>query len=366
MDPRVEKMAKVLVNYSVAVRPGDLVWLRYEPLAEKAAVAVYEEILKAGGNPVVQTAPPVFSESLFRLANNDQLDFLNPTLMWLTENADVRITIGAPENTRSLSNSDPVRISRLQKAQHPIMKTFMERQGTGALRWTGTRYPTEAGAQDAEMSLREYEDFVYGSMMLDRDDPVAYWLDFSNRQQRLVDWLDGKKDVQVKGENVDLTLSIEGRKFINADGKKNFPDGELFTGPVEDSVNGWVRFTYPAIYNSREVTGVELTFKDGKVVKATADKGEDFLNSVLDTDAGARYLGEFAIGTNEAIDRFTRSILFDEKLGGTIHLAVGASYPDTLAKNQSAIHWDMICDMRSGGRIIVDDQLFYENGEFRI
>jgi aminopeptidase len=216
------------------------------------------------------------------------------------------------------------------------------------------------------MSLAEYEDFVYGAAMVHLDDPVAYWRAKAAEQQRLVDWLKGKKQVEVKGENVDLTLSIKDRVFINADGKKNFPDGEIFTGPVRDSVNGWVRFTYPAIYQSREVEGVELTFEEGKVVKATAQKGEEYLNSVLDTDEGARYLGEFAIGTNEGIQQFTRNILFDEKINGTIHMAVGAGYPETGSKNQSSIHWDMICDMRSGGEIVVDGSLFYKDGEFQV
>jgi len=242
----------------------------------------------------------------------------------------------------------------------------MERQATGELRWTLTQYPTHASAQDAEMSLSEYEDFVYTACMVHLDDPVAYWKEKAAEQQRLVDWLKGHDKVEVKGENIDLTLSIKDRVFINADGKKNMPDGEIFTGPVEDSVNGWVRFTYPAIYNSREVDGVELYFENGKVVKATAEKGEDFLNSVLDTDEGARYLGEFAIGTNTGIQKFTRNILFDEKIGGTVHMAVGAGYPDTGSKNESAVHWDMICDMRSGGEIIVDGELFYKDGEFQV
>nr|MBN1228167.1 aminopeptidase [Anaerolineae bacterium] len=219
---------------------------------------------------------------------------------------------------------------------------------------------------DAEMSLSEYEDFIYGAAMVHLDDPVAYWKQKSAEQQRLIDWLKGKDRVEVKGENVDLTLSIKDRIFINADGKRNFPDGEIYTGPVEDSVNGWVRYTYPAIYNSREVEGVELTFKEGKVEKATATKGEDYLNSVLDTDEGSRYLGEFAIGTSEGIQQFTRNILFDEKIGGTFHMAVGAGYPNTGSKNKSAVHWDMICDMRSDGEIIVDGELFYKDGTFNV
>jgi aminopeptidase len=227
-------------------------------------------------------------------------------------------------------------------------------------------FPTNAFAQDAEMSLEEFEDYVYRTTYADTGDPIAAWQAVHDRQQRLVDWLKGKKDVVVKGPNVDMTLSIDGRTFINSDGKHNMPSGEIFTGPVEDSVNGWVRFTYPAVTHGREVEGIELRFEDGRVVEATAEKNEAFLLSQLDTDPGARYLGEWAIGTNEMIDRFIRNILFDEKIGGTIHMAVGAGYPETGSQNKSAVHWDMICDMRDGGQILVDGELFYDSGEFRI
>lgn len=216
------------------------------------------------------------------------------------------------------------------------------------------------------MSLSEFEDFVFAACHVDKEDPVAEWRKVSAEQQKLVDWLVGKDKVAVKGPNVDLTLSIKGRTFINADGTANMPDGEIFTGPVENSVNGWIRYTYPAIFSGREVEGIELRFAEGQVVAASAQKNEAFLLSVLDTDPGARYLGEFAIGTNHGIDRFTKSILYDEKIGGTLHTAVGSGYPETGSQNRSAVHWDMICDMRNGGQIWVDDELFYENGRFLI
>ncbi len=367
MDPRVDKVASVLVNYSVAVQRGDLVQIRvFDPLATPLALEVYKYVLQAGGHAFFRMAPTGADEVFYRYASDEQLDFLSPLSQWIIEHIDVDIALLADVNTKALTNVDPARIVRVRKTNAPITKRFMERQASGELRWTLTQYPTQAAAQDAEMSLSEYEDFVYGAAMVHLDDPVAYWRQKSAEQQRLVDWLKGRDRVEVRGENIDLTLSIRNRTFINADGKKNFPDGEIFTGPVEDSVNGWVRFTYPAIYNSREVDGVELWFEDGRVVKATARKAEDFLNSVLDTDAGARYLGEFAIGTNEGIQKFTRNILFDEKIGGTVHMALGASYPDTGGKNESAIHWDMICDMRSGGEIIVDGNLFYKDGKFTV
>jgi aminopeptidase len=367
MDQRVDKVAQVLVEYSTEIRPGDLVMIHlYEPLAEPLGLAVYEHVLKAGGSALFRMDPTGADELLARFGSDAALDLTNPIHLWMMEHIDVRIALRATSNTKALSNIDPARLSRIEKAAGPISETFMRRYGKGELRWTLTQHPTQASAQDAEMSLREYEDFIYGACMVHLDDPIAYWREFSAWQQRLVDWLKGKQRVEVKGENIDLKLSIKDRVFLNADGKHNFPDGEIFTGPVEDSVEGWVRFTYPAVRGGREVTGVELTFEKGKVVRASADKGQDYLESVLNTDAGARYLGEFAIGTNTYIQQFTGNILFDEKIGGTVHMAVGAGYPNTGSVNKSAVHWDMICDMRSGGEIYVDGDLFYQNGEFQV
>jgi aminopeptidase len=216
------------------------------------------------------------------------------------------------------------------------------------------------------MSLSDYEDFFYGATYCDTDDPIAEWERIYREQQRVVDWLNGKEQVVVKSPNADLTLSVAGRTFINSDGTNNMPSGEVFTGPVEESANGWVKFTYPAIEKGKEVTGIRLEFKDGKVVKASAERHEDFLLAMLDSDEGARYLGEFAIGTNYGIKRFTKSILFDEKIGGSFHLALGAGYPETGSKNVSGIHWDMICDIRQDSEILVDDELFYKDGKFMI
>jgi aminopeptidase len=261
---------------------------------------------------------------------------------------------------------DPARQSARAKAMTELMEAFMRRGASGELQWVSTLYPTDAYAQDAEMSLEEFEQYVFATTYADTPDPVAEWRKIHDEQQRLVDWLAGKRTVEVKGPDVELSLSIEGRQFENSDGTKNMPSGEIFTGPVEDSVNGWVRFTYPAVTRGREIEGVELHFERGRVTKATARKGEQFLLAVLDTDPGARYLGEWAIGTNKKIDRFIKNILFDEKIGGTIHMAIGAGYPETGSLNKSAIHMDMICDMRQGGQIRVDDELIYDSGEFTI
>ncbi|MCA9971855.1 MAG: aminopeptidase [Anaerolineales bacterium] len=363
-DPRVTQLADLLVNYSVAVQPGETVFISGTPHAMPLVVETYRHVLRAGGLPTVYLEDDVFTEILLCEGNDAQLQHVAPPLRLAMESYDCRIGIRGAANTRTLSNVDLARQQRRQAATRELTQTFMRRSAAGELRWVGTLYPTQAYAQDADMSLDDFADFVYRACHVDQPDPVAWWLQFKERQQKLVDWLHGRSHVQVKGPNVDLTLSIADRTFVNSHGRRNMPCGEIFTGPVEDSVNGWIRFTYPAIYQGREVEGVELRFEDGRVVAASARKNEAFLHSVLDTDAGARYLGEFAVGTNHGIDRFTRSILFDEKIGGTIHLAVGAGYPETGSHNKSAVHWDMICDMRDGGQIWVDGELFYDSGRF--
>ena len=279
---------------------------------------------------------------------------------------DVRISIIAEENTKALSSIDPSKMVLHSQGRTELMETSMRRSAARELLWTVALFPTNACAQDAEMSLSEYEDFVYSACMPDPNDPIAYWQRFSAWQQKIVDWLKGKERVHVIGPETDLRLSIAGRNFENCDGRFNMPDGEVFTGPVEDSVEGHVCFSYPAIYGGREVTGARLWFEGGRVVRATADKNEDFLLKTIDTDEGARRVGEFAIGTNEGITRFTRQILFDEKISGSFHMALGAGYPETGSQNKSAIHWDLICDLRDGGEIWVDDELLYQSGKFVI
>jgi aminopeptidase len=225
-------------------------------------------------------------------------------------------------------------------------------------------FPTNAYAQDADMSLSDFEDFAYRACFLDDEDPVARWQELSRQQERLVQWLKGKRSVHLLGQDTDLTLSIAGRTFINADGRRNFPDGEFFTSPVEDSANGVIRFSFPASYGGRSVEDVRLRFENGVVVEATAAQGQDYLDKMLGIDEGARRLGEFAFGNNRNVDRCTKNILFDEKMGGTVHLALGAGFPDTGGVNQSALHWDMVCDLRNGGEVYVDNELFTKDGAF--
>ena len=309
---------------------------------------------------------PDTEEIFFRYASDEQLKHVPKPLELVMETYDVRISVIAESNTKALSNVEPGKIVLQQRARTELMRTFMRRSAAGELRWTVAAFPTNAFAQDAEMSLSEYEDFVYGACLPDMDDPVGYWQQVSARQEKIVSWLKGKANLHIRGPETDLRLSIAGRSFVNCDGHYNMPDGEICTGPVEDSIEGNVYFSYPAIYRGREVIGVRLWFEQGKVVKASADKNEDFLLQTLDTDAGSRFVGEFAIGTNQGIIRFTREILFDEKIGGSFHMALGAGYPETGSKNESAIHWDMICDLREGGEIWGDNERFYQNGKFMI
>lgn len=365
-DIRIQKLADLLVNYSVGVKPGERVFINASSLAEPLVKEVYIKVLQAGGNPFTIAALPGMDELLYKYGSDAQLQYVPEPFKLIMETFDARISLGGSANTKALSTVNPDKIVLRDQAYSGIMKTFMQRSAAGKLRWTATLFPTNAFAQDAGMSLSEYEDFVYSACMPDINDPIGYWKRFAARQQKIVDWLKGKKRVHLTGPDTDLTLIIEGRTFINACGHHNMPDGEVFTGPVEDSVNGHVTFSYPTIYEGREVTGVQLTLAQGKVIKASAATNQEFLLKTLDTDAGSRYVGEFAIGTNEGITRFTRQILYDEKIGGSFHMALGAGYPDTGSKNESAIHWDMICDLRNGGEIRVDDELLYKNGKFVI
>jgi aminopeptidase len=361
-DPRVTKLAKVFVHYSLEIKPGQKFVISASPLASELTLAVYEEAIKAGAHILLQQEPDETREIFYQFASDEQIDFVSPVEKMVVETFDASLYIDASSNTRLLSRIDPARMARHNKANIELMKTYMERSARGELRWCATAYPNNASAQEADMSLRDYTEFVYGAGMLNEPDPVAFWLAQGERQQKLVDWLKGRKTATLKGSNIDLSLSIEGRKFISADGKYNFPDGEIFTGPVESSANGWVRFKYPALHMGQEITDIELWFEDGKVVKEKASKNQDLLVSNLNMDEGSRYLGEWGIGTNYGITRFTKHMLFDEKIGGTIHLAVGSGYPETGSVNVSGLHWDMLCDMTEG-EIRVDGELFYKDGK---
>ena len=366
MDPRVKNLAKILVDYSIEVKPGDWVGIRGDITGMPLINEVMRETLRAGGNPTLLLHNEEWMEILLKEAGESQLTWQSPLEALLTDHLNAVIFVRGGSNTRTLSGVDPEKQAIVQRTNRKFQETRMQRTAEGSFRWAITQFPSPAFAQEADMSLREYEDFVFAATFADQDDPVAHWQAVHDEQTKLVDWLRGKERIEVKGPEIDLKLSIKDRVFINSDGKRNMPSGEIFTGPVEDSVNGWVRFNYPAIRQGREVEGVELHFEAGRVVRATAKKNQDYLVSQLDSDAGARYLGEFAVGTNTGIQRFTKNILFDEKIAGTVHMAVGAGYPETGSLNKSAVHWDFICDMRADSEIRVDGELFYKDGEFQI
>jgi len=323
-------------------------------------------VLRAGGHPLLDLEPEFFSNILFDEGDDSQISFVDPRMLWGARELDRSIVFTCEENTRRLSGIDPELQTRYAAANREVQDIFYGRAAEGSLRWVYTLVPTSGYAQDAEMSLAEFEDFFFHAVFADIDNPMDKLTSVREEQDRLISWLDEKKELRIQGPNVDLTLSIEGRPFINCYGDANLPDGEIFTAPVEDSAEGWIRFTYPAVLSGREVIGVELQFEAGRAVKATAEKNEEFLLASLDMDEGARFIGEFAFGTNKAIDRHIKNILFDEKIGGTIHLALGFGFPESGSQNKSALHWDMICDMKDGGQVLVDGEVFYKDGEFLI
>jgi len=362
-DSRIDKLADVLVNYSLEIKPEQIVVLNSTPLAQPLIASVYRKVIDLGGHPVVNIQMPGLQEIMFTHGSDAQLTKLTSRDRFVIDEADAVLNVIAESNTKALSGADPNKQRTFQAARREIMQKYLGRSAEGTLNWCVTLFPTNAYAQDAEMSLSDYTDFVFGACHLDLDDPVTHWKGVSAEHQRLIDWLDGKSDIHLTGPDTDLKLSVAGRTWINADGKRNFPDGELFTGPIEDSVEGTVRFSYPSSVQGREVEDIRLWFEGGKVIKATAARNQEYLEQMLEVDEGARRLGEFAFGTNMGIQKFTKNILFDEKIGGTIHMAIGAGYPDSGSVNQSAIHWDMICDLRDGGQATVDGELFMKDGK---
>jgi aminopeptidase len=321
-------------------------------------------VLDAGGHPIVNIDFDGAAATFFARASDEQIEWISPTARWVAEQADVRIRLLASQNTREMSGVEPARQTLRQKAMAPLMESMMKRAATGEHRWALTIFPTNAYASGAGMSLDDYEEFYFRACLADAEDPVAAWKRASEETRRLAEWIGGREEVHIEGPGTDLRLNVSGRTFIAADGKHNMPDGEFFTGPHEDSAEGEISFHLPATYAGREVAGVRFRFEGGRVVDASAERGEAFLLEMLETDDGARRLGELGIGTNYGISAGTGEILLDEKIGGTVHLAVGKSYPDTGGVNDSAIHWDMICDLRRGGRITVDGETLQEDGRF--
>ncbi len=367
------EMAQILTDYCSPVQPGEYVSILGNPSTCAPLIeALVEAIYQRGAHPNVQGAAPLgpdysdYFELFLREANDQQLEFADPTLLYVIDHSDAIFFIKASANTKALASIDPARITRWRKASQPISNRYLERYAAGELRWTVVGWPTAALAQTAEMGLRDYQEFVYRACGLDQPDPVKYWQEFRAMQERLVAWLADKKHAEVKGPGIHMSFDFQGRTWVSCHGDLNFPDGEIFTSPVEDSVNGTVEFNYPCVYLGNEVDGVKLRFENGRAVEATAEKNEAYLLSQLNVDEGARRLGEFAIGTNMGVNVMTRSILFDEKIGGSIHMALGRSYEEAKGLNQSAIHWDMVHSMKDGGEIWIDGTLFYKAGKFMV
>ncbi len=359
----LDKFAKLIVDYCVSVKKLDEVLIASTIEAYPLVRELYRAVVERGGYPRFIVSDEVLQEIFYRYAPRELLEYLSPIDKYIVENIDVRISILSPTHTKPLVGIDPEKMKKRSSALRPLTEIFMKRDAEGSLRWVVTAYPTRAMAQEAGMSPLEFEEFVYHALKLHLEDPISAWVKQAKWQDKIANFLNKASEIRIVAENTNLLIRVEGRKWINDDGKKNMPGGEVFTGPHEDGTEGYIEFTYPAVWRGVEVEGVRLVFKNGAVVEAKARRGEEFLKKMLEVDEGARRLGEAAFGLNYDVTRFTKEILFDEKIGGTIHLALGASYPETGGRNKSAIHWDMVKDMRKG-KVYVDGDLVYENGRF--
>lgn len=366
-NPLIQKYADVLVNYSTKVSKGDLVMIYARGYdAQPLVKEIYIQCLKNGANPIVRTSMDELAETFIKYASDEQLSFIDEMSKIEVESADVMIFIGAPSNIKNMANADSDKIAKRSKATHPILAKRLERSASGDMRWVIADYPTNALAQEANMSLEEYSEFLINSCYLDLDNPVEKWEEIDKEQKRIADILNKTSKIRIIGDKTDISFSTEGRTWVPCSGNMNFPDGEIFTSPVENSANGTIYFDFPQNYHGSTSREVYLKLVEGKVVEASAESGDEFLQSMLNMDEGSRFVGEIAIGTNERIQNVTGNILFDEKIGGSIHMALGASYPEAGGKNQSGLHWDMIKNMKNDSKIFADDKLIYENGKFII
>ena len=358
MRPDPAAFAALLAGYCLDVRSGQQVLVRSTTLAAPLLLALQREILEREAWPLLRVGLPGGEESFWGSARDVHLDSFAPLELAEAQGIDARVVIQAPENTTALASIDPARLSRASRARVPIKEAAMR------ARWCGTLWPTPAGAQQAGMGTEQFAAFVERALFLDREDPVAAWGELRETQARLIERLATADTLHIQAEGTDLTLSVKGRTWVNSDGRRNMPSGEVFTGPVEESADGVIRYTIPASPGGVEVRDVVLRFEGGRVVEATAAAGQEYLRATLATDEGASRLGEIGIGTNFGIDRPVGTILFDEKIGGTVHLAVGSSYPETGGVNESAVHWDMICDLREGGTLSADGEVILSDGAF--
>ena len=364
-DPRIVKYAKLIVDYSLHPKKKAIVIIQCTPLGEPLAVECYRRLLEKGCYPHLRMSTPTFSEMFIKQASDWQIKFISPLTLHDFKKVDGMIGITAPYNRKNLTNADPKRLAEMQKANRKINEIFMKRYAEKKLNWIGVNYPTDSFAQEAGMSLDEYIEFLCEACFLNAKDPIAAWKALSTKQTKICKFLNKVKTLRFVGLDTDLNLSVKGRKWVNCDASTaNLPDGEVFTSPIEDSATGTIRFTFPGIYMGKEVEDIRLKFSKGKVVDFDAPKGKELLGSILEMDPGARRIGEIAFGTNYGIKRFTKSMLYDEKIGGTVHLALGRGFEESGSKNKSAIHWDILKDMRDGGEVFADGKLFHKNGKF--
>ncbi len=342
------RQARLLAGYCLDVQPGQQVVVNAGAGAAPLILALQREILARGAWPIVRTALAGQDDSWWAAAGDAHLDGYAPLDRLEAETTDATVRIVAPDNATALADVDPARIARAARARTALREAGLHR------RWCVTLSPVPALAQQARMGTRAFAALVERALFLDRPDPIAAWGELRDRQSRLIDMLSRADEVRIEARGTDLTLHVGGREWVNSDGKRNMPSGEVFTGPLEDSAEGTVRFTIPSSPGGVDVAGVELRFERGVVIEARAERGDAYLQETLETDRGARRLGEIGVGTNTGIDRPTGLILLDEKIGGTVHLALGRSYPETGGLNESAVHWDLICDLRDGGRLLAD------------
>ncbi|MHC4553937.1 MAG: aminopeptidase [Planctomycetota bacterium] len=367
MDNIYKRYAKLLVNYSLELKKGDRFYISSSYLAEDFLKEVYREALVAGAHPELGLKINGTEKIFYDTASDEQLAYVSPRAKYMVESYEAFLTVISPFNVKELEGVDPLKKQAHSIAWKDWRATHIKRAAgiERDMKWAACVFPTDAAAQECGMSKSEYEEFVYSACFLYENDPVAKWLELEKKQQTIVDYLNGKDNIHFVGKDIDITFSAKGRKWINCAGKLNMPDGEVFTSPVEDSVNGKIRFTYPGIHVGQEIEDISLEVKDGQVVKWGAQKGKELLDKIFEIP-GARRFGEAAVGTNRAVNKFTKNMLFDEKIGGTIHMAIGAAIPLAGGKNESGVHWDMLADMAEGGEIYADGEFIYKNGDFVI
>ncbi|MFX0113666.1 MAG: aminopeptidase [Candidatus Hodarchaeota archaeon] len=358
-----EKQAKLIVEYSVGVKKDEMVLIQGPAVAEPLLKEIYKQALLAGGHPTLLVGLEDLAPLYFRHAQDHQLEHQSPIRKYVIETIDCDINIIGDYNTRDLTSVPPEKLSRRAVANKELWQIHSNRAATGELRWNLSPFATSGGAQEASMSRLEFEELIKETLLLDREDPIAEWKTIAAKQQMWVEYLNKAKEIHIVGEDIDLKMSVAGRQWENCNGKKNLPDGEIFSAPTDDSTNGEIRFKFPGIYYGKEIEDIRLKFEKGRVTDAKALKGQELLQTIIKTDPGAERLGEIGIGTNPGVTKLTKNILFDEKMGGTIHLALGMAYKEIGGTNESSIHFDILAQP---DEMYADGELFWKKGEFTI